>query len=89
MNSPSRTTPSTSGNDPWNTFFNEFPAIAGKMMKIALKTTIATPTAQPIAFSETCSSSGTCWFADQVSARYPRPSDSPRPITPRTIGMLR
>ena len=24
---------------------------------------------QPIVFSETCSSSGTCWFADHVSAR--------------------
>ena len=38
-------------------------------MKIALNKTTTSTTAQPIAFSETCSSSGTCWFADHVSAR--------------------
>ena len=58
------------------------------MMNSPLNKTAATPTAQPITFSETRSSSGTCWFADQVSARYPSPSDSARPVTPRRSGTL-
>ena len=45
------------------------PANAGITMKTALKTHRDRDTAQPSAFSEICSSSGTCWFADHVSAR--------------------
>ena len=38
-------------------------------MNNALNTSAAPATAQPNTFSETWSSGGTCWFADQVSAR--------------------
>ena len=61
---------------------SRLPASAGRTMNSALNKTIEKMTAKPIVFSETCSSSGTCWFADHVSARYPSPSASPRPITP-------
>ena len=68
-NSASRTTPSTIGNEPWNKCERPLPANAGITMKTALKNTATGSTAQPSAFSEICSSSGTCWFADHVSAR--------------------
>ena len=77
------------GNEPRKVWRSVFPARAGSTTNSALNTRTAPPIAQPIAFSETCSSSGICWFADQVSALYPSPIDSPRPMTPRTIGMFR
>ena len=44
-------------------------ANAGTTMKMALKSTATGTIAHPNAFSEICSSSGTCWLADHVSAR--------------------